>query len=166
MAMGEQMESRTFVIMMVDSLKKKKKVLVQLLSLTKKQEDLYQNDKLKTDSFDYLFEKKEEAIDQLNTLDEGFEQLFRRIKPEIEKNRLLYEEEIRTMQKLIAEISELSVKIQTIERQNSERFKKFLAKEREIIKNYYVNSKIATAYHQNMNNVQRTKESYFFNEKK
>ena len=107
-----------------------------------------------------------EKIDSLNELDSGFDMLFKAVKEEITENPDEYRESIVQMQGLIAAISELGVSIQALENQNSMRFKAFLAKERKMIREFNVNSRTATNYYQNMTNVKRPEQSYFFNEKK
>ena len=70
------------------------------------------------------------------------------------------------MQALIKEIMDLSMKIQTLEHKNSERFKIHLAKEKSRIRDVKMSSKMATSYYQNMANQHRAEDSYFFNQKK
>ena len=76
-----------------------------------------------------------------------------------------YETEIATMQKLISAVSDLGLRIQALEAQNSERFKIYLASKRKQIHDYHVNSQTASRYYQNMANSHRPEQSYYFNEK-
>ena len=110
--------------------------------------------------------EKERAIVELNELDGGFDGLFKLVKKQIESDREQYREEIQQMQQLIAVLSELDVSIRSLESQNNERFKKFLGREKDMIRNYHINNRTATTYYQNMANVHRKENSYFFNEKK
>lgn len=164
--MESKAQNRVYVTMMVDSLKKKEKVLRSLLEMTEKQSALLKEEQLDADLFSTLIDQKGKEIEELDSLNDGFDRLFHSIKEELERNREDYREEIQTMQRLIAVVSELSVSVQAVESQNNERFKKFLAREKDAIKNFYVNNRTASSYYQNMANVHREDKSYFFNEKK
>lgn len=90
---------------------------------------------------------------------------LRRLKKKSQFTKKNYLTEIVTMQKLISEVSDLGLRIQALEAQNSERFKIFLASKRKQIHDYHVNSQTASRYYQNMANSHRPEQSYYFNEK-
>lgn len=164
--MEKKDQNRVYVDMMVDALKKKEGILRFLYEKTKAQEILLKEENLDVDAFEKTVEQKGEKIDSLNELDSGFDMLFKTVKKEIMENRDEYRDAILQMQELIATISELGVSIQALENQNSTRFKVFLSKERKMIREFNVNSRTASNYYQNMANVSRPEQSYFFNEKK
>ena len=91
--------------------------------------------------------------------------MFRTVKSEIQADRESYRTEIQEMQKYIASVSDLSVKIQALEHQNSERMKIYLANQKKIIRDFRVNNKTATSYYKNMTNTNAA-QSYFFNQTK
>ena len=103
--------------------------------------------------------------DALNQIDEGFDALFKKVEKEITVHKKNYLTEIVTMQKLISAVSDLGLRIQALEAQNSERFKIYLASKRKQIHDYHVNSQTASRYYQNMANSHRPEQSYYFNEK-
>ena len=164
--MQEQNPNHVYVDMMVDVLRHKRSILKQLLQMTKKQESLLKEDDLDREVFNMLVDEKGLQIDELNDIDEGFDSLFRRVKSEIIPNREKYRDQIRQMQELIAEVSDLGVSVQALEQQNSERFKAYLVRERQKIHDFHVNRKSASTYYQNMSNTHRSHQSYFFNETK
>ena len=108
---------------------------------------------------------KGKQIDELNEIDEGFDALFKKVEKEITAHKENYLTEIATMQKLISAVSDLGLRIQALEAQNSERFKIYLASKRKQIHDYHVNSQTASRYYQNMANSHRPEQSYYFNEK-
>ena len=116
--------------------------------------------------FEAVLKKKKEKIDELTEIDEGFDSIFKRISGEIKEHKEKYRDAIVRMQALIKEIMDLSMKIQTLEHKNSERFKIHLAKEKSRIRDVKMSSKMATSYYQNMANQHRAEDSYFFNQKK
>ena len=162
----EQNQNRTYVNMMVDVLRRKRSILEQLLKDTKKQEQLLLEEKMDVDAFNALVENKGTQIEELNEIDEGFDALFQRVKSEIMSHREEYQFQIETMQSLISEVSSLGVSVQALEQQNSERFRAFLARERQEIRKFHVNNRTASAYYQNMPNIHRDNQSYFLNERK
>ncbi|MCH5266038.1 MAG: flagellar export chaperone FlgN [Lachnospiraceae bacterium] len=164
--MATENRNGVYVSMMVDSLKRKETILSELLSYTKEQEEMLKQEELDADRFNETLELKGSRIDELGTIDEGFDTMFKLVEKEIKANSSQYKEEVQTMQTLIGQVSELGMQIQALERQNSERFKKYLAKERKVIHDYRINSKTASGYYQNMANTHKAEQSYFFNEKK
>lgn len=162
--MGNQ--DHVYVEMMVDSLQRKRKILLSLLKKTKEQETLLRAEELDYDRFHALLEEKGEQIEELNQIDEGFDALFKRVEKEILANRDGYQSELRTMQQLIKEVSEYGVSIQALEHQNGERFKMYLSEQRKGIRDFHINQKTASSYYQNLSNTHRPEQSYFFNETK
>lgn len=159
-------ENHVYVDMMVDSLERKKRVLSRLLEQTREQESLLRDEEMDPDRFREIVDEKEEQIDELNKLDEGFDRLFQSVEREIQSNRSLYKAQIQKMQKLIGEVSEMGIQIQALEHQNSGHFKVYLANQRKNIRKFHLNNKTASSYYQNMANVHKPEQSYFFNEKK
>ena len=164
--MTEANLNRTYVDMMVDVLQRKRTILERLLVDTREQEKLLRDEKMDVDAFNALVDNKGTQIDQLNEIDEGFDALFQRVKSEIVSHCEEYRSQIEELQKLITELSSLGVSIQALEQQNSQRFKAFLARERQGIRDFHVNNRTASAYYQNMPNIHRDNQSYFLNERK
>ena len=135
-----------YVRMMVDVLKRKEKILQQILEQTKEQEVILKQEDVDYDRFQELLDEKGRQIDELNQIDEGFDALFKKVEKEITVHKENYLTEIVTMQ-------------------NSERFKIYLASKRKQIHDYHVNSQTASRYYQNMANSHRPEQSYYFNEK-
>ena len=83
-----------YVSMMTDSLQKKKDILTDLYEQTKEQENLLSDGKMDVDRFEALIEEKGRGIDELNSLDNGFDSLFKKLGQELTVNRGAYEKEI------------------------------------------------------------------------
>lgn len=164
--MGTAERNGVYVSMMVDALKRKTRILTELLDLTKEQKSLLSMSELDQERFQKIIDEKGEYINDLNQIDDGFDALFRLVKKDIEANKDGYKEEIQEMQDLISGISDMGVEIQALEHQNSEKFKTYLANQRKGIRDFHVNNKTASAYYQNMANSHRPEQSYFFNETK
>lgn len=164
--MEEKKRNAVYVDMMVDSLKRKQQILSYLYDRTKEQERLLIDEDMNPDEFKALVDAKGARLEELNTIDEGFDALFNLVKQEIQKNRVDYREQIQTMQLLIKEISDLGVQIQALEQQNSGHFKTYLARHRKTIHDFHVNSRTANTYYQNMAHAHKPQTSYFFDETK
>lgn len=155
-----------YVNMMVDTLERKKAILQQILHLTKEQETLLKDEEMDVDAFQRILDLKGEEIEKLNQMDEGFDTLFHHVEKEINENRMAYKSQIQKMQKLINEVSELGIQIQALEHQNSGHFKVYLANQKQAVKKFHTNNRTAANYYQNMANVHKPGDSYFFNETK
>lgn len=164
--MNSQMSNSVYVNMMIDSLRRKKIILENLLEKTKYQATLLKEDKLDVDAFMESIEEKGKRIDELDQMDSGFEVIFKRMEKDLTSNKDAYKEEIQIMQKLIASISDLSVSVQALEKQNDIWVKKFLDQEKQGIKQYNMNQRGANTYFNNMNNASMRGQSYFINEMK
>lgn len=163
--MDKERQNSVYVSMMADTLKRKETILTALYSMTQEQERMLKGDELDVEQFHQLLDEKGAKIDELNELDEGFDALFKMVEKEIVANRENYKEEIQMMQRQIREVSELGVRIQALEHQNSSRLQAYLAKQRKTIRDFHVNNKTAANYYKNMANSHRPEQSYFFNEK-
>lgn len=155
-----------YVNMMVDTLERKKNILETILHQTREQETLLKDEEMDIDVFQQIIDAKGKEIEELNQMDEGFDALFRHVEKEINENRENYRSQIQKMQHLIREVSELGIRIQALEHQNSGHFKIYLANQKKTVRNFYTNNRTAANYYQNMANAHKPGQSYFFNEKK
>lgn len=148
--------TKQYVDMLIESLQKKKQLLDQIASLCKKQSELVKQDELDVEAFDKLFDQKGDMIAQLDLLDEGFDSVFDRVKQDLatDEQRSAYTNEIRTMQNLIRQITDLSMRIQTSEERNKAAIDLYFAKQRAGIKQGREGSSVAMNYYLNMKNRQ------------
>ena len=102
------------------------------------------------DDFDLTVEKKAKQIEELETLDNGFQELFERVQEELNNNREAYREEIAVMQELIRSLTEKSADIQTQEQRNKELMTRKFAAVRKQVKEVRKSQKIVNQYYKNM----------------
>ena len=74
------MPNESYVAVLEDSLKKKVDILRQLQLLCQEQSDILDDDNMAAESFEENVEKKGALISKLEGLDQGFEQLYARVK--------------------------------------------------------------------------------------
>lgn len=69
---------------------------------------------------EWNYRRKAKSIDQINFLDEGFEEVYNRVKDLLSSRREEFQEEIRILQGLIGKVTDRSVQVQTGEQRNKE----------------------------------------------
>ena len=104
------------------------------------------------DEFDTAIEEKGKLIARVNKLDEGFETLYANVAEELRSNKEAYAEQIKVLQQLVKEVTDMSVEIQAQEARNKALIEEYFAKERAGIRQNRKNSKVALDYYRSMNN--------------
>lgn len=160
-------DNGVYVSMMTDSLQRKKDILTVLFDQTKEQEALLSSsDQMDVDRFEELLEEKGRGIDELNSLDNGFDGLFKKLGQELTVNRGAYEKEITRMKGLISDITELSSGITVLEKRNHDRFAAYISEERRKLREANRSQQTVQNYTQNMSGYHKPGASYFVNETK
>lgn len=157
--------NQTYIVVLIDTLKKKVVMLNDLLDMTNFQNKLLEEKKVETEEFDGLFVSKQEVIDNLNKADEGFELIYDRVKEELEKNAALYRSEIVTLKNLISEITEKSVALQTAERRNYNAMELYFSSRKKTIRDAKMSQKTVGNYYKSMSG-QLSGESYYLDKRK
>lgn len=136
-----------------DSLKKKSKVLDEIISYNQEQETLLKQESVSLDELDANMSLKDELIQKLVKLDEGFENLYEKIREQLLANKALYAEQISRLQKLISEVTEKSVSIQAQETRNKKLIEVYFTNEKSQLRQGRQVSKAAYGYYKSMNNM-------------
>ncbi len=141
-----------YLSVLEDSLRKKLQILDELTVYTTQQQELFQAEELDYAAFDRLVDQKEPLIQKIMELDQGFETVYDRIKDQLIGNKEQYAAQIRTLQSLIGELTDKSVKLQTMEQRNKSAVEQQFRKSREKIRQGRQNHQVALNYYKNMNN--------------
>ena len=89
--------------MLEESLQKKVELLAKIEDQNEKQRDVLSDpEKVDEAAFDATVDAKSKLIDEINSLDDGFQSLFDRVKGEVGDHKELYAEQVKRMQKLIS----------------------------------------------------------------
>lgn len=155
-----------YVKILVDTLEKKKETLEFLTIVTKEQEKLLKSEPFSMEQFEETLDKKEKVIQNLNQLEDGFEAFYKRIELIIRTEKDNYKEELQRAQKLISEITDMSVRLQAMEARNKEKLAREFANQRQEIRSFKVSSQTAEKYYHNMANQHQEGQSYFMDRKK
>lgn len=141
-----------YLSVLEDSLSQKVLVLNDILALDEEQEKLLKQERLDLEAFDELVDRKDALAEKLTRLDDGFETLYGRVQKQLQDNKEAYRSQIAAMQKLIAEITEKTVSVQTKETRNKEMLARQLSGLRQELNQNRRSSKAAYDYYKNMSN--------------
>ncbi len=141
-----------YLSVLEDSLKKKLQILDELTDYTTQQQELLKMEELDYEAFDRLVDQKDPLIQKIMELDQGFETVYDRIKEQLLGNKEQYAAQIRALQSLIGELTDKSVKLQTMEQRNKSAVEQQFRKSREKIRQGRQNKQAALNYYKNMNN--------------
>lgn len=133
-----------------ESLKKKVLVLDEIEDYTVKQESLLKQENVSMEELDVNMEQKDEYIQKLTDLDDGFEALYERVKEQLSENKDAYKEQIRRIQALIMKVTEKSVSIQAKESRNKKLVEDYFAKKKREIRQGRQASKTILNYYKSM----------------
>lgn len=158
-------QERVYVDALLESLLKKKRILQNIISLTKDQQELLSAEETDVGEMERTLDMKDMYIGQLEEIDRGFQAIYDKLAEDLKQNRMLYREEIKRMQEVIREVSELGMRIQALEQQNKPRFEQYFAKEKQEIRQFKVSNKTAANYYRNMADQASYGQSFFLNKK-
>ena len=156
---------KLYIHILEESLEKKIRILDGIISVNQEQREGLEDPNLDPDDFDKTVEKKAEYIDQLDQLDKGFEELFARVREELNTNREKYKAEIQTMQGQIRKITDKSLVIERQETQNKELMEKKFAAVRSQAREVRKSQKIVNQYYKSMMKNSMTDPQFMDNKK-
>lgn len=143
------MSQQNYVDILVESLEKKKDLLSSLQKENEIQSELLSQEKFDDEAFDAAMDRKAEYIKELQLMDMGFEAIYVRVKDTFKTKKMEYAAEIKRMQQLITEVTELSVSIQASEKRNDAAMQSRFRMERARIGQNRTSVKAVTGYYQN-----------------
>ena len=154
-----------YLNILITSLRKKGSILRELLAKTEEQKALLTDETFSEERFMELTEEKTVLLDNLNQQDDGFEALYKRVAPILREKKDFYKEEVRTMQQLIREITDLSVQVQSLETRNRAGLELFLRNKRSEIRQVKRSRSAAVRYYNTMSKM-NLEDPQFMDKKK
>lgn len=133
-----------------DNLDDKIAVLECIKAYNINQQSILSREEFEPEDFDTALDEKEVLIQKLETLDEGFEVIYQGVAEQIQNNKDLYAEQIKSIQGKISRINELSAEINELEIANKELITGHFNKMKAGIKQSRQGSKAAYDYYRNM----------------
>ncbi|MBQ7148506.1 MAG: flagellar protein FliT [Pseudobutyrivibrio sp.] len=160
------MENMDYVIMLRESLEKKADILRVLQIRNKEQAAILQDPNTTPDDLENNMNMKSELIDRIIMLDDGFEQLFNRVKDILDEDRATYADEIKLMQDLIRQVTELTADVEASEYRNREYAKARFANIKKDIRETKKSGDVVTSYYRNMMAHNKADDPAFLDKKK
>ncbi|MCI8669496.1 MAG: flagellar protein FliT [Lachnospiraceae bacterium] len=152
--------SKNYITILIDSLNKKIKLLDYILVENKRQQLSVSSEKMDEELFQETMAKKEDYINQINEIDQGFETVYHHVQKELSENAGQYKDEISELKELISVITQKSMEVQLSEKRNEQLItKKFSDIRKEIHKSKNV-SKVATDYYKTMSKTSIVEPQY------
>ena len=155
-----------YIIMLRESLEKKVDILRILQIRNNEQTAILQDPNATPDDLERNINQKAELIERIIMLDQGFEQLFKRVSSILDKNRDQYADEIKLMQGLIKQVADMSADVQALEYKNKEYAKTRFANVRKEVKEIKKTSDVVTSYYKSMMSPVTTADPSFVDKKK
>ncbi len=144
------MEHKNYINILLQDLRKKNLVLDQIMEANLKQKDALEDPNLDPDDFDTIVEHKAKLIEQLEQLDDGFEQIYARVREELMTNKAQYAGEIKEMQALIRQLTDKSASIEAQEQRNKALMTQKFNSVRKQVREIRASQKVVNQYYHNM----------------
>lgn len=144
---------KEYIKILIESLQKKEKVLTDLYGLSLEQAEVVKVEEPDWDRFTQIVDKKGTLVDSVNSLDEGFETLFERVKEELSLNKDKYVAEITQLKILVKSVTEKGADLEALERRNKDLIEQSFARSRQKIKQSKIGTQAAVQYYQKMNKI-------------
>lgn len=143
-------EGRNYIRILRESLEKKERILHNLLDMTRQQEEYLAGSEFELDVFEEMLDVKNGMIEELNSVDDGFETVYERIREYLQSHQKELAEPIREMQNRVREITSLSVSLQALEERNRKKLEGIFASKQQEIKKFRQSSQMVNNYYQTM----------------
>lgn len=154
-----------YIKILIESLKKKLAVLDEIISFNKEQKKLIEEEKLDLPEFETTMTQKQELIDKLNLLDDGFETIYGRVKEELVTNSENHKEDIGILKGLISGVTEKSVLIQAEEERNRVAIENHFVSYKKEIRQFKQGRNVASNYYKSMSKLDHM-DPHFMDKKK
>lgn len=151
---------KSYLQILQDSLVRKMDILDQLEKKSLEQAEILKNKVVDFEAIDLNMDEKAALIDQITALDDGFEGLYQKIKTELLPHKEEYKNEIVSLQKLIAKVTEKSASIQAIEARNKAEVDIYFSNQKKGLQTKRNAMSVAKDYYQNMNKVKHVSPQF------
>jgi len=155
---------KTYIQILIDSLNKKYTVLNELMQITIRQQNIINAEQFNDDEFMNTIALKEELINSLSELDKGFEMVYDRVREELKENGNSYQSEITSLKELVTKVTDLSVRLQVLEKTNKTGLEAVLSRKRKEIGKARISNETVVNYYKNMSK-RADSQSYFYDKK-
>lgn len=141
-----------YLQILIESLEKKSEVLRKMNECDELQFQAFSSEEPDYDAFDKCIEVKDALIQELESLDDGFESLFEKVSEHLKANKSQYATEIRKLQELVQKVTDQSVVIQAQEARNRDLIENFFRQRKSQLGDGRRSAQAAMRYYRNQNN--------------
>lgn len=144
------MQDKEYIAVLRQSLEKKSQILDLIIEKNKEQRIIFTEENQPPERLEENLAEKGDLIDQLNQLDDGFEQVYNRVKDILGREKEVYRDDIKKMQELIREITDKSATVQAQEQRNHELAVQKFASIKKEIRQARTSNQAASQYYKSM----------------
>ena len=144
------MQEREYLDVLIQSLRKKLVLLNRIAILSKEQRELLQDEDMTPDAFDLNVRDKDDLVQQIVVLDEGFDEVYAHIKDLMERDHAMYEDQLSQMRELIRQIMAKDASIRAEEKRNYELAQRKFASIKTKVREMKASQKMVSSYYKNM----------------
>ncbi|MCI6784421.1 MAG: flagellar protein FlgN [Lachnospiraceae bacterium] len=142
--------NNSYIEILKQSLTKKLELLDTIMALNVLQKDMLENPDLDPDELEENLNRKADLVEQLSKLDDGFGQIYDRVRTELMENRTAYTEDIAQMKRDITAIMDKSTAIQSQEKRNQVLMQQKFTSVKKQIKEVKKSRQAVNSYYRNM----------------
>ena len=151
---------RSYLQILQDSLEKKLKLLIAIEEKSLEQAEMLKNSEVNLAAVDTNMDEKAELIEKINSLDEGFESIYAKIREQLTLNKEQYKDEIKAIKSIIVKVTDKSASIQAIEARNKAQMEVVFSSQKRALQNRRSAMSVARDYYQNMNKVKHVSPQF------
>lgn len=144
------MSEENYLNILEQSLKKKLGVLNQIRVKNEQQRVLLSDPELTPEDFEENINSKAALVDELNLLDEGFEEIYARIREQLDAGKEKYHEQIKRLQELIRQVTAEGSSIQAEEQRNYKLAQSKFESIKKQVREVKASHKAVSQYYRNM----------------
>ena len=144
------MSKNPYIAILIQSLRKKEQVLDSISIINQRQKTELEDPSLDPDDFDKTVEEKAKRIAELEKLDDGFDEVFQKVRDDLTNHKEEYRDEIKTMQELIRSLTAKSATVQGQEARNKVLMEQKFTAIKGQVRKVRSSQKVVNQYYQNM----------------
>ena len=145
-------QTGTYVNIMRESLERKQRYLAEILKLTNEQSVIAAAEKFDEEQFSELVEKKDVLIDNLNEIDKGFSSVYDRVRIEIQRDPVVYRDELLAIQNLIRTCVDLGMQSEAEKERNQAVMEQVFSAKFQGVRQMKQSKTVANKYYKSMAN--------------
>lgn len=144
------MQEKEYLDVLIRSLRKKLVLLNRISVFNQEQKELLQDDEMSPEAFEINVSDKDDLVNQIITLDAGFDEVYSHIKTLMERDHRMYEEQLNEMRELIRLIMTKDASVRAEEQRNYELAQRKFASVKTKVREMKASQKAVSSYYQTM----------------